>query len=121
MAVTIFQKLGGRLYRLRKEKRNPKISQGEMAKKIKLSTAYIGMIERGERSPSVETLAKMCSVIGITLADLFAFTKYTHAGHEGADERLHDIHDMVIKGQLTITDLETVVDMCKAIYRNKKK
>ena len=41
--------------------RNAKyLTQAELAKKIDVSTSYIGHIERGTRIPSVETFFKLC-------------------------------------------------------------
>ena len=33
---------------------------------------YIGGIERGERNPTVETVAKLADALGVSVADLFA-------------------------------------------------
>ena len=49
------------------------ISQEKLALKVDLNRAYVGYIERGERKPSVETLAKIARGLGVELFELFKF------------------------------------------------
>jgi transcriptional regulator with XRE-family HTH domain len=48
------------------------LSQNELAAKCRLDRAYVGAVERGEKSITVETAAKLASGLGIRLSDLFA-------------------------------------------------
>ena len=48
-----------RLQKVRKEKR---ISQEELAAKLSMHRTYIGMIERGERNPTIRTLYKIAKL-----------------------------------------------------------
>lgn len=41
---------------LKSERTNRGLSQAEVAKKSKLSVSYISMLERGERTPALDTL-----------------------------------------------------------------
>lgn len=50
-----------RHYRLKK-----KMSQEELAEKTDLSQNYIGMIERGEKNPSLETFISILNVLGVS-------------------------------------------------------
>lgn len=54
---------------IRKEKG---ISQEELAFKAGLNRAYVGYIERGERKPSVDTLAKLAKTLKIRLSELLS-------------------------------------------------
>ena len=58
-----------RQYRLKK-----KLSQEKLAEKAKLSTNYIGALERGEKTPSLETLIVLINVLSasadVILADV---------------------------------------------------
>jgi transcriptional regulator with XRE-family HTH domain len=47
------------------------ISQEDLALKAGLNRAYIGYIERGERKPSVDTLAKIVKALRVALKSLF--------------------------------------------------
>ena len=56
-----------RKYRIEKNMR-----QGDLAEKTGLSTNYIGMIERGEKIPSLETLIDIMNVLRVS-ADMVLY------------------------------------------------
>ncbi|QJW79097.1 helix-turn-helix transcriptional regulator [Burkholderia glumae] len=47
-------------------------SQETLAFEAHVDRTYISAIERGIANPSIETLANICHVLGMTLAELFA-------------------------------------------------
>ena len=53
--------------RIREERLKLNLTQEKLAENIELSTAYIGQIERGERSLTLETLTLLVSRLGITI------------------------------------------------------
>jgi len=63
----ILATFGARLKALRKER---KMTQEEVAKKLGLHNSYIGLLERGERIPSLITLERVASYFGIKTSDL---------------------------------------------------
>lgn len=64
------QKIAANIRELRKRKN---ITQEKLALDADLNRAYIGYIERGERKPSVDTLTKLATVLGVKLYELFVF------------------------------------------------
>lgn len=48
------------------------ISRSALARKSGVSLSFINSIERGEKDPTVYTLRRLCSALGISLADFFA-------------------------------------------------
>lgn len=46
-------------------------SQETLAFEAQVDRTYISAIERGVANPSIETLASICHVLGVTLAELF--------------------------------------------------
>ena len=42
------------------------MSQEDLAEKANLSVTYVGMIERGEKTPSLETLVAILNAIGVS-------------------------------------------------------
>jgi len=61
-------KFGRKLQRLRK---NTGLTQEELADRTRLSTTFIGLLEIGQRRPSIKTLQKIASVLKIDVKDLF--------------------------------------------------
>ncbi|EKD95313.1 MAG: transcriptional regulator, XRE family [uncultured bacterium] len=62
----VHQKIAEKIRSIRKEKG---ISQEELAFKAGLNRAYVGYIERGERKPSVDTLAKLAKSLKVKLSE----------------------------------------------------
>jgi len=53
--------------RLRAKK---KLSQKALADKVGISVSYVSMLERGQRSPPLETIEKMAKALGVPPATL---------------------------------------------------
>ncbi len=47
------------------------LSQEKLAEKAGLHRTYIGALERGEKSPTVETLSKIVLALNVSLSDFF--------------------------------------------------
>lgn len=60
-------KLGRRIRAFRKLKG---FTQEGLAKKLGISVSVLGEVERGNRSPNQDLLAKIVSTLGITIEDL---------------------------------------------------
>ncbi|WP_342577309.1 helix-turn-helix transcriptional regulator [Psychrobacillus sp. FSL K6-2843] len=60
--------VGERIRFYRKERG---LSQEELAFRASLHNTYIGQLERGEKNATIESLAKVCAALDITLAVLF--------------------------------------------------
>lgn len=61
-------KYGEQLRQLRKKSG---LSQEEVALEADITPAYYGQIERGAANPTVGMLEKICSVLGISIVDIF--------------------------------------------------
>jgi transcriptional regulator with XRE-family HTH domain len=46
-------------------------SQEELADNVGLHRTYVGAIERGEQNVSIDNLAKLAKVLGVSLEELF--------------------------------------------------
>lgn len=62
------KKIGEKIRKYREEKN---ITQEDLALSAGLNRAYIGYIERGERNPSTETIAKIAKALKIQIHELF--------------------------------------------------
>jgi transcriptional regulator with XRE-family HTH domain len=61
------RRFAANVQRLRSKK---KLSQKALADKIGISVSYVSMLERGQRSPPLETIEKMAKALGVTPANL---------------------------------------------------
>lgn len=60
-------KLGKNLKKIRTQKG---ISQGDIARSLKVGRSFITNIENGKTNPTLATIAKIAKVIGVPLEDL---------------------------------------------------
>lgn len=67
---TLGRKLGARLRMFRRAK---SLTMKELAGKCRLSPNYIGILERGEKLPALDTLAMIAKILGATPSELLDF------------------------------------------------
>jgi len=60
--------LGTKLKQLRTQN---KLTQKELAQKVQCTPAYICQLESGKADPSISTLKKISTALGITIIDFF--------------------------------------------------
>jgi transcriptional regulator with XRE-family HTH domain len=65
--MDLLKKFAGNVRRLRGKK---KLSQKALADRVGISVSYVSMLERGQRSPPLETIEKMAKALGVTPASL---------------------------------------------------
>ncbi len=64
--------VGQRIRSLRVDRRGPPVTQGQIAKRADISVSFLSMIERGERTASLDTLSMIAESLGATVEELFA-------------------------------------------------
>ena len=70
MKSTIDIQFGARIAELRKRLN---ISQEELAERCGVHRTYIGSIERGEKSPTLNTIEKFAKGLGIEIIEFFKY------------------------------------------------
>lgn len=58
--------------RIREERRRLNLTQAQLAEDIDISDTYMGAIERGERSLTLDTLERLVNRLGVTIDYLLA-------------------------------------------------
>lgn len=72
-----------------REYRNAKgISQEELSLRSNMNTSHLGQIERGEKSPTLDTIEKLVNSLGITFEDLFSLKLVSSSNEEPSIERI---------------------------------
>ncbi len=67
----IKQLIGLRIYQLRKKLN---ITQSNLAEKANISDDSISRIERGERTPSIQSLSSIANALGVEIKEIFNFS-----------------------------------------------
>jgi len=68
LIMDLIKVVGERIRFYRKERG---LSQEELAYRASLHNTYIGQLERGEKNATIESLAKVCVALDVTLAEFF--------------------------------------------------
>lgn len=97
--------------RLKEERKRLHRTQEEVAEAVELTPAFIGHIERGERSLSLDTLVKLCNYYGVTIDYLLA--DVLPASTDAVVEQIQAL----LQGLSTERKL-AVLDILNAIIRN---
>lgn len=74
--------------RIREYRAKKGLSQEELAHRADLHTAHLGQIERGEKSPTLDSLEKIVNALGITFEELFSFESVPSAVKEPLIEKI---------------------------------
>ena len=67
---TVTQRLGKRIRQLRQMR---DMTQEQLSEAADISISFLGGIERGAKSPTVETLQKLADALDMTLPELLSF------------------------------------------------
>ncbi|MBQ4628577.1 MAG: helix-turn-helix transcriptional regulator [Clostridia bacterium] len=89
------------------------MKQEDLADKTNLSVTYIGMIERGEKSPRLETFVSIVNALGVTSDALLSDVTIT--GYKIKDSMLSDKLD-----RLSYEDREMVYDLIDTVLKHKQ-
>ena len=66
--MSLLSRFAGNVHRLRSKKG---LSQKDLADAVGISVSYVSMLERGQRSPPLETVEKMARALRVPPAALF--------------------------------------------------
>ncbi|MBI3320215.1 MAG: helix-turn-helix transcriptional regulator [Candidatus Omnitrophica bacterium] len=72
MAEKFYRKLG---QRIRVYRKLAKLTLEALAERAELDGRYVGFIERGEAHPSLDSLQRLASALGVSVEEFFQFTK----------------------------------------------
>lgn len=90
--------------RLRELRFKGGLSQEELALRADLSTAYIGMIERGLKNPTVRIVEQLCQALGLTLFDFFYPSRRDSTLENALTDKLHRLSPAEQETLLSLID-----------------
>ena len=88
------------------------LSQEELALKANLNPAYFGQVERGEKCPTIDTLYKTATALGIPLSELLRFDLSSNQS-ETISDRIKLLANRIPaeKSEQFLKALESIVDL----------
>jgi transcriptional regulator with XRE-family HTH domain len=113
MKRSLVAMIGERIRAARLSSRHRTLTQERLAERAGISVSFLSMIERGERSAHVDTLAKISNALKIPLAELFRNER--QATHRD-DAVIAPLADFVRRERLTRRDVERLLAVARALF-----
>src|SRR3954470_12090019 len=111
--ASVVQEVGNRIRHLRLT-RASKMTQEDLSERASISVSFLSMIERGERSPHLETLAKIAGALEVRIADLFLGGGETV--NDGIEPLYRPLVDACRKYNLGKRDLDRLVGVMRTMF-----
>jgi transcriptional regulator with XRE-family HTH domain len=109
--VNVVREVGKRIRQLRRSKLGPGMTQSALARQAEISVSFLSMIERGERAPHLDTLAKVARALQVPLAELFSFD----ADGEKVDPLYRPLVDYCRQQQLSRRDVDRIINIVRSV------
>ena len=90
------------------------MTQEDLSERASISVSFLSMIERGERSPHLETLAKIAEALEVRVAELFNFGVEESA--DGVEPLFRPLIDACRKYNLGKRDVDRLVGVVRTMF-----
>ena len=111
--ASVVKEVGRRIRHLRIERAGARLTQEDLSERAHISVSFLSMIERGERSPHLETLAAIADALEVRMADLFHFGEERA---EGVEPIYRPLLDACRKYNLGKRDVERLVSVVRTMF-----
>lgn len=105
--------VGRRIRALRVGRQGNRVTQEQLAERAEISVSFLSMIERGERSPHLETLEKIALALEVPVEELF---RSDAAPVDRVDSAMRPLAEYVRRRGLNRRDVEKLVAVAKAMF-----
>jgi transcriptional regulator with XRE-family HTH domain len=112
----VVKQLGNKIHELRTLRRRGRMTQNDLAGRADISVSFLSMIERGERSPHLETLVKISNALDVEVADLFKFPGARQGAGVEDDPAVKAVTEFVRRHDLTRRDVDKLLGVAKALF-----
>ena len=97
--------------KLRELRRSRAMSQEQVANIAEITTTFLGQVERGTKSISVQTLEKVCNALDVSLSDFFSTVKKHDKNMDDISSKiLHQLHGK------TESEKQAVLKLIKLVF-----
>lgn len=113
MKRSVATQVGERIKFLRLQTRGGKLTQETLAERSDISVSFLSMIERGERSAHVDTLAQIALALDVPMEELF---REKTRVPEITDATLKPLADFVQRHRLSRREIERLLTVATALF-----
>lgn len=99
--------------KIRQERVNKNLTLEQLAEILGLSASYMGLIERGQRGISIETLYKLANIFNVSTDYLLFSDKYDKEDKERLMHNFLQKQILNLTDQYSKKDLEFIIDFLK--------
>jgi transcriptional regulator with XRE-family HTH domain len=110
--VSVVSEVGKRIRQLRRSKLGSTMTQSALARQAGISISFLSMIERGERAPHLDTLARLARALQVPITELFAFD----GDGEKVDPLYKPLLDYCRKQQLSRRDVDRLLNVVRSVF-----
>ena len=91
------------------------MTQEDLSERASISVSFLSMIERGERSPHLETLAKIAEALEVRISELFNFGA-DEAWSNGVEPMFRPLIEACRKYNLGKRDVDRLVGVVRTMF-----
>lgn len=110
--MNIVKEVGKKIRLLRTSRTGPRMTQEELAEKAEISVSFLSMIERGERAPHLETLAKLAMALQVPITELFSFD----SDPDKVDALYKPLIEFCRRQTMTKKDVDRLVAVARSVF-----
>ncbi len=119
MTRSVSLQVGERIRFLRLHAKGGKLTQERLAERADISVSFLSMIERGERSAHMETLAHLAQALGVPIWELFRERGRPSAGNaKSVDPIVEPLLKFIERHRLSRRDVDRLLDVATALFGN---
>jgi transcriptional regulator with XRE-family HTH domain len=109
--ASLVKDVGRKIRQLRTSRVGPKLTQEELSERAHISVSFLSMIERGERSPHLETLGKIAGALDVPISALFE-----DGPRDGVDPLYRPLLEACRKYNLSKRDVDRLVSVVRTMF-----
>ncbi|MCA1828365.1 MAG: helix-turn-helix domain-containing protein [Myxococcales bacterium] len=109
--ASVVREVGRRIRQLRLN-RVARMTQEDLSERAQISVSFLSMIERGERSPHLETLANIAEALQVKMADFFR----SDDEQDGVEPIFRPLLDACRKYNLGKRDVDRLVGVVRTMF-----
>jgi transcriptional regulator with XRE-family HTH domain len=110
--ASVVKEVGRRIRQLRTARVGSRMTQEDLSERARISVSFLSMIERGERSPHLETLAAIAEALDVRVADLFE----AEDGSDGVEPMYRPLIDACRRYNLGKRDVDRLVSVMRNMF-----